>query len=237
MNVNAGGTAAILEASRRNSVGRFVYASTWEVYGEPRYEPMDEMHPCGPKHPYSVSKLAGDLITQTYGDQGSPSTVVLRLGTTYGPGMRTNGVIPSFVLRALSGQPIEIQGTGSQSRQFTHVTDVANAFALAVESAAPARVYNIVGNDRISIREVAEMISQRVRADLVTVEARPNDVPPAAVTSRRAEKDLGWRPRVRFTRGLGDLIDFYVDGRSVRGGADQAVTTDSPDLLPRPRDG
>jgi UDP-glucose 4-epimerase len=221
MNVNACGTATILEASRLNSVGRFVYASTWEVYGQPRYEPMDEMHPCVPRHPYSVSKLAGDLIAQTYGERGFPKTVVLRLGTSYGPRMRTNGVIPSFVLRALSGQPIEIQGSGSQTRQFTHVTDVANAFALAVEAVSPASVYNVAGSERTSIRDLAQMISRKIPANIVTVEPRANDVPPAIIGSKRAETELGWRPKVRFERGLDELIDLYVrdDKRRVEGRA------------------
>ena len=209
MKVNAGGTANILEAAKRNSVKRFVYASTWEVYGQPRYEPLDEEHPCNPRHPYSVSKFAGDLAVQ-----------------------RPNGVIPSFVLRALSGQRIEVQGTGSQSRQFTHVTDVVNAFALALEASSPAGVYNIAGPDRTSIRDLAEMISHRIPADVVTVVSRPNDVPPGAISSKRAERDLGWRPRVPFARGLEELVDLYVKDAGGRGenGVGYGVASSSPGL-------
>lgn len=232
MKVNAGGTANILEAAKRNSVKRFVYASTWEVYGQPRYEPLDEEHPCNPRHPYSVSKFAGDLAVQTYREQGFLTSVVLRLGTTYGPRMRPNGVIPSFVLRALSGQRIEVQGTGSQSRQFTHVTDVVNAFALALEASSPAGVYNIAGPDRTSIRDLAEMISHRIPADVVTVVSRPNDVPPGAISSKRAERDLGWRPRVPFARGLEELVDLYVKDAGGRGenGVGYGVASSSPGL-------
>ena len=231
MNVNAGGTANILEAAKRNSVGRFIYASTWEVYGQPRYEPMDEMHPCAPRHPYSVSKLAGDLIAQTYGAQDSPTTVVLRLGTTYGPRMRPNGVIPSFVLRAMSGQPIEVHGTGSQSRQFTHVTDVASAFVQSLEATHPAGVYNITSPKRTSIRDLAGMITQRIPVDIVVVEPRANDVPPAAISSERAEADLGWSARIPFTRGLEELIDLYVNdaGRTLGDRAHYGAASGSPD--------
>src|SRR2546430_16466054 len=108
--------------------------------------------------------------------------------------MRSNGVIPSFLLRALQGQPIELHGTGSQRRQFTHVTDIANAFALAVAATSPAGVYNVAAPERTSIRDLAEMVTRRIPAEVVTVEPRANDVPPAAVSSKRAAQDLGLRP-------------------------------------------
>jgi nucleoside-diphosphate-sugar epimerase len=210
MSVNAGGTANILEAAKRNSVERFVFASTWEVYGPPRYEPVDELHPCHPGHPYSVSKLAGDLISQAYGEEGSLSTVVLRLGTAYGPRMRPTGVIPAFVHQALSAQPMEVQGDGSQFRQFIHAADIANAFALAIEAESPAGIYNIVGSERVSIRDLAEMVSRHIPAELVTVASRANDAPVAVISSKRAETDLAWQPQVPFSRGLEELIDLYV---------------------------
>jgi len=195
---------------QQNAVERFVYASTWEVYGPPRYEPVDELHPCHPGHPYSVSKLAGDLICQAYREQCSLDTVVLRLGTAFGPRMRSNAVIPAFVHRALSGKPIEIQGEGSQFRQFTHVADIANAFALAIETKSSAAVYNIAGPERISIRDLAETVARRIPANLVTVAPRANDVPPSIISSSRAKKDLGWHARVPFNRGLEELIEIYA---------------------------
>src|SRR3989441_12319582 len=143
--------------------------------------------------------------------------VVVRLGTTYGPRMRPTGVIPSFVIRALSGQPIEVQGTGSQFRQFTHVTDVAPAFVGAVEAPPPAGVYNIAAPERTSIRELAEMVTRRTPARAVLVRRpRANDAPPGAISSKRAETNLGWRPKVPFARGLAELIDTYVENAGGR---------------------
>jgi UDP-glucose 4-epimerase len=124
--------------------------------------------------------------------------------------MRRNGVIPAFVDRALAGQPIEIQGNGFQFRQFTHVADIANAFALAIEAKSLAAVYNIAVPERISIRELAEMVARRIPADLVRVTSRANDAPFAIISSRRAEAELGWRPQVLLSRGLEQLIDLYT---------------------------
>src|SRR3989442_426116 len=112
MNTNATGTLNMLEAARRAESIRFVYASTWEVYGPSKYEPVDEGHPCFPAHPYSISKLAGDLLVQAYGRNNSMESVVLRLGTAYGPRMRETAVIPAFILRAIRNEQIEVRGTG-----------------------------------------------------------------------------------------------------------------------------
>ncbi len=210
LHVNVCGTLNILEACRVNHVERVVYASTWEVYGAPRYEPIDENHPCLPDHPYNISKLGGDLLTQGYGSHGAPHALVLRLGTAYGPRMRENAVIPAFILRALRNQPIEIHGTGGQFRQFTHVDDISRAFRLALDAQDPGKIYNIVNPERITIRGLAELVVKRIPTQVVFKDPRPGDVPPAVVDSRRAEKDLGWHPKVPFKQGLEEFIDGYL---------------------------
>ena len=217
MSVNAVGTTSLLEASKRNGVRRFIFASTWEVYGLPQYQPIDELHPCSPSHPYSISKLAGDLITQEYNHQGSLNTVVLRLGTAFGPNMRRNAVIPAFILRALSGHPVEIHGTGNQFRQFTHVRDVASAFALALEAESPEPVYNIISHERVSVRDLAVMIGQRIPLTTVTRDPRPNDAPSSIVDAEKAGRSLGWRPEVLFEVGLNELIDAYLSDPVTQG--------------------
>jgi len=210
MAVNGGGTLNLLEATRKNGVSRFVYASTWEVYGSPRYEPIDETHPCLPRHPYSISKFAGELLVQGYGADGPLRTVALRLGTAYGPRMRTNAVIPAFILKAMRHEPIEIHGTGEQFRQFTHASDIAEAFRLALTVEEPEPVYNIVSPERTTIKSLAEMITARIPARVVHSEPRPGDVPPAFVDATLARTRLGWAPKVEFRKGLEDLIDAFL---------------------------
>ncbi|MEA2001601.1 MAG: NAD-dependent epimerase/dehydratase family protein, partial [Actinomycetota bacterium] len=129
--VNVSGCAHIADAAA--IVGaRVVYASTWEVYGRPRYEPMDEDHPCEPDHPYSITKLAGEQILLSAGRLRGMPVLSLRLGTAYGPGLRPNSVFRLFADRARRGEPITIQGDGNQSRQFTHTSDIASSKALAM---------------------------------------------------------------------------------------------------------
>jgi len=88
---NVVGTANLLEACSVNKVRKVVYASTWEVYGAPRYQPVDEDHPCEPDHPYNITKLAGEQLVLAYDKIKDLPGIALRLGTAYGPGMPRDG--------------------------------------------------------------------------------------------------------------------------------------------------
>jgi UDP-glucose 4-epimerase len=185
-----------------------VYASTWEVYGEPAYQPIDEQHPCSPEHPYSITKLAGERLALSYG-QFHPelSVTALRLGTAYGTRMRANSVFGTFIGRALRGEPIIVQGSGSQGRQFTHATDIAAAFDLAIARQSGGAVYNVVSDEMTTIRALAEIVADAIPTSLTFGPGRPGDPPPAVVSNGRARAELGWRPAVAFADGIEQLIE------------------------------
>lgn len=210
LSVNGTGTLNILEAAKRNHVARFVYASTWEVYGPSVYQPVDERHPCFPEHPYSISKFAGDLLVQCYGQHNALRTVVLRLGTAYGQGMRETAVIPAFLMKAIRRERIEVQGSGKQFRQFTHVSDIANAFYLALEQEDPEPVYNIVSPERTTIRSLAETIADCLPVEIAYRESRLGDPPSVEISSRLAADRLGWTPKVAFGEGLRKFMGAYM---------------------------
>lgn len=207
---NVLGTANLSEACLRNKVRKVIYASTWEVYGEPKYQPLDEEHPCDPDHPYNITKLGGERLVMAFDRLKGLPGVALRLGTAYGPGMRPNSVFSIFINRAMQGQPITIKGTGQQSRQFTHVADIARAFVLAAESDIHGEAFNIVAEEDITIRQLAEMVVRELPTQIVHEEARVGDVPPAKVSSEKAKLILGWKPQVRFDEGLRSLIQWYA---------------------------
>lgn len=212
---NVTGTANVMEAALANSVGKVVYASTWEVYGEPQYQPLDEDHPCRPHHPYNITKLAGERVALAYDRFKGVQTVALRLGTAYGPGMRPNSVFSIFIDRAAKGQPLTIKGSGEQSRQFAHVRDVARAFALAVESELRQAVFNIVGDESVSIKRLAELVTAELPTQVIYEEARAGDIAPAEVSTVRAKEQLGWQPQVAFEDGLSELIASRVSARAM----------------------
>jgi UDP-glucose 4-epimerase len=186
---------------------RVVYASTWEVYGQPEYQPIDETHPTRPDHPYNITKLAGESLLLAACRLNGISAMALRLGTAYGPGLRANSVFRVFIDRARDGMPITIQGDGSQARQFTHASDIARAFVLAANSTRSGIPLNIVDPRLTTIRELAELVSQNIPTELTFGEARPGDVPSSYVSADAAKKMLGWTPEVLFEDGLMDLIN------------------------------
>ena len=102
--VNAAGTANVCDAALAGKVGRVVVASTWEVYGQPHYQPIDEKHPCEPDHPYNITKLAGERLALAAGRLRGLDVVALRLGTAFGTRMRPNSVFSIFIRKALGGE-------------------------------------------------------------------------------------------------------------------------------------
>lgn len=208
---NVMGTANLMEACLRNGAKKVVYASTWEVYGEPRYQPMDESHPCNPDHPYNITKLSGEQIALSYDKLKGVPVISLRLGTAYGTRMRLNSVFSIFIKRARNKEPLTIKGSGAQSRQFTHVRDMARAFSLALESPVHGEIFNITASESISIKQLAELVAEKLPTEITFEEARTGDVPPALVSSQKAENILGWKSNVTFKEGLFELIESFVE--------------------------
>ena len=205
--VNVTGTANALIAALRAGVPRFVYASTWEVYGEPDYQPIDERHACRPDHPYNITKLAGERLALSIGHlRGGVTVTALRLGTAYGTRMRPNSVFSIFIRKALAKETITIQGTGDQARQFTHARDIGRAFELAFQRAKNGTVYNTVSDEMISIRELATRITRMLPTEVTFAPARKADVPTAHVSNTLIRSELGWSPEVKFEDGLAELI-------------------------------
>lgn len=205
--LNVVGSAHVAEACLTERVVRVIYASTWEVYGRPRYEPVDEQHPTNPDHPYNITKLAGERILLSYDAFRGLRVVSLRLGTAYGTGMRDNSVFSRFINRALRGEPITVSGDGSQHRQFTHAQDIGRAFVAAAESDLRHEVMNVVAEETVTIKRLAVMVVAKAPVQLRYGEPRPGDVAPARVTAEKARELLGWAPRMPFERGLRELIE------------------------------
>jgi len=204
--VNAAGTANVCDAALAAKLGRVVVASTWEVYGEPKYQPLDEQHPCEPDHPYNITKLAGERLALAYAHLRGLPVVALRLGTAFGTRMRPNSVFSVFIRRALAGEPITIQGSGQQGRQFTHASDIASGFEAALRRGTMGEAYNLVAERMVTIRELAELVTTIVPTELTYGDARPGDVPSATVSSARAATDLGWAARMEFDAGLREIV-------------------------------
>ncbi len=204
--MNVVGTAQVMEAALKHKLRKVIYASTWEVYGHPLWQPIDEEHPCSPDHPYNITKYSGERLALSYDALKGVPVIALRLGTAYGLGMRPNAVFSQFLRQAHMGCSITIQGDGHQARQFTHGRDIGRAFVAALEAQHNGRVYNIVARENISIRQLAWMIAEQLPTQIIYTPARVGDVLPALISSSRAEEELNWRSQVSFVEGLRELI-------------------------------
>ena len=222
--VNVQGTRAALEAANATGTGRFVYASTVWVYGglNGNGHPYDEDTPLVlPRHFYTATKLAGEMYCRSYAELYGLEQTTLRFGIPYGPRSRAAAVVASFVARAHAGQPLLVSGDGRQSRQFVYVEDLAGGVVAALADGAPAGIYNLVDEEAVSIREIAEHVRDLVAdVPIVFVEERRADLKPSRASAERAARDLGWRAQIRFHAG----IRRYVDWVSRTNGSSSAAT-------------
>lgn len=212
--LNALGTARILEAARKNGVGRVVFASTVWVYSGCEAPTVDEttpFHLAGAGHIYTSSKIAAELFCHDYARLYKQSVTILRYGIPYGPRMRDELLIPIFIRKALAGEPLTIAGDGSQYRNFVYIDDLARANLLALSSRAAGRTYNLEGPRRITVKEVAETV-RRIVGDHVRIQsvpARPGDYGGKEVDASRAARELGWTATVSFEEGMRRTIAWY----------------------------
>jgi UDP-glucose 4-epimerase len=211
--VTALGAARVLEAARRADAGRVILASTVWVYSSTRGDAVDEdtlFDLAAQRHIYASSKLAAEMFCADYANLFGRSYTVLRYGVPFGPRMRSDLVIASFMERALRGEPLRIDGDGAQERSFVYVEDLAAAHVLALAPVAKNRTYNLEANEPISIRRLAETIGALVGDVEVTFgPARPGDYRAKRVSSERARRELGWQPQFDLEAGLRRTLDWY----------------------------
>ena len=214
--VNATGTLRLLEECRRADVPRFVHVSSSEVYGTARWVPMTEDHPTVPSTVYGGSKLAGESYARAFHHvYGYPATVV-RPFNTYGPRSHHEGdsgeVIPKFLLRCLAGKPMIVFGDGTQTRDFTEVSDTARGILLAGSAdGAIGETINLGRGAEVTINDLAVAVAQTVgRAPEVVHDVpRPGDVHRLYADSSKAWALLGYQAHVSLSDGLAKLLDWY----------------------------
>jgi UDP-glucose 4-epimerase len=151
------------------------------------------------------------MVCHNYGKLYGVPFTVLRYGIPYGPRMREELLIPSFIKRALAGQPLAVSGRGDQYRKFVFVRDMAQAHLLAMQEAAANETYNLEGARKVTVLEVAEGI-RRAIGDHVRIELgpeRPGDFGGKEVSGEKARRELGWSPRVEFETGLAETVEWF----------------------------
>jgi UDP-glucose 4-epimerase len=220
LEMNCAAQLTLLECCRRlEQKPTVVFAGTRQIYGRPRYVPVDESHPINPVDVNGIHKRAAERYHFLYSRLYGIPVCVLRLTNTYGPGMRVRDGRQTFLgvwLQALvRGREFEIWGSGDQLRDFSYVDDAVDAFLLvAGNERAHGRSFNLGGERGVSLRELADLAVATNGAGSYRVVPFPDDREPIDigdyVGDYRAIKGLlGWQPRVPIEEGLARTLAYY----------------------------
>jgi UDP-glucose 4-epimerase len=210
---NVDGTIAILEAARFAKVQRFVYAASSSCYGIPVVYPTPEDAPIQPQYPYALTKYVGEEYVLHWGRVYDLPVVSIRLLNVYGPRARTSGaygaVFGVFLAQKLTGKPLTIVGDGTQTRDFTYVTDAVSALMTAARSAIVNDVFNIGSGGTYSVNALAELIGGPV----THIPKRPGEPDCTYANIEKIRARMGWTPRVGFEHGVKQVLARIEDWR------------------------
>ena len=216
LRTNIIGTHSILETVRKHpSIKRFVHISTDEVYGtlgldEDRLFFEDD--PFEPNVPYSAAKAGGDLLARAWRNSYGVPVIVTHCTNNYGAFQHPEKLIPNSLFRALQDKPITIHGSGNHLRDWLFVEDHCNAIDLILRKGTDGEVYNIAGNQEVSVRDVAKKILDILgkKDTLITfVDDRPGNDLRYALNTDKITKELGWKPTLLFDEGLQKTVQWY----------------------------
>jgi len=210
--INATGTINVLEAIRQSgSIKRIIYASTEWVYSNCKEDVVDEetiVPP--PSHLYTSTKFVSELYCQNYNTMYGIPFTILRYGIPYGPRARPTAVVPVFVNKAMNGKPLTIKGSGDQFRQFVYVEDLAEGNVAAIQDIAKNKIYNVTGDKKITIKDVAETV-KKILGNVEIVhekEERVADFKGKLVRNDKVKRELGWMPKTSLEVGLKKYIEW-----------------------------
>jgi len=210
---NVDGTVMVLEAARKAGAKRFLYAASSSCYGLATQHPTPETAPVAPQYPYALTKWLGERCVMHWRQVYGLPAVALRLFNVYGPRARTSGaygaVFGVFLAQKLNGKPFTVVGDGAQTRDFTFVTDVVDAFVRAAASTLDGEILNVGSGGTYSINHLVELLGGPV----VHVPKRPGEPDCTFADIDLIRRRLDWRPRVSFEEGVGIMAERIEDWR------------------------
>jgi UDP-glucose 4-epimerase len=203
---NVSGTVNLLELSRKFNIKKLVYSASSSCYGIPDAYPTPESAEIRPQYPYAFTKWLGELAVLHWGKVYNLPVMSLRLFNVYGPRSRTSGtygaVFGVFLAQKLAGQPFTVVGDGSQTRDFTYVSDVANAFLLGAESNVVNEVFNVGSKNTYSI----SLLTSLLGGEVINIPKRPGEPDCTYADTEKIEKLLNWSPKVSFESGVQNML-------------------------------
>jgi len=216
VDTNIKGTLNVLQAGREIGVARLIHTSTSEVYGTAQYVPIDEKHPLQGQSPYAATKIAADMMAQSFHCSYGLPVTVCRPFNTYGPRQSARAIIPTIICQLMSNKTILSLGNLHTHRDFNYVQDTAEGFVKIAEAdQAIGEMINIGSGDEISISDLVETIGRRMGRE-INVEEEERRLRPYAsevyrlcADNRKAKNILGWTSKIDLETGLSKTIEWF----------------------------
>lgn len=208
---NVTGTFNVLECARQSSVKRFLYAASSSSYGIPDVYPTPESAPIRPQYPYALTKYMGEELVLHWANIYKLPAVSLRLFNVFGTRSRTSGaygaVFGVFLAQKLNERPLTVVGDGAQTRDFTYVTDVAEAFLRSAESSVSGEAMNVGSGNHYSVNSLVELLG----GDVEHIPKRPGEPDCTFADVAKISRLLNWSARVPFAEGVARMLERIED--------------------------
>ena len=207
VSVNVMGTLNILELVRKCNPKKFIYAASSSCYGIAKELPTSEGAEVSTEYPYAISKYIGELMALHWAQVYKLNVISLRLFNVYGPRARTSGtygaVFGVFLAQKLAGKPLTIVGDGNQTRDFTYVSDVVDAFICAAKSDCSSEIFNVGSGGTYSINELVNLLGCKS----ISIPKRPGEPESTFADISKIKRILKWEPKVTFAKGVSKVIE------------------------------
>ena len=220
LETNILGTANLMDASRKNGVGRFHQVSTDEVYGDLPIDRPDlfftENTPIHTSSPYSSSKASADLLVMAYHRTYGLPVSISRCSNNYGPYQFPEKLIPLMIANALADKPLPVYGTGENIRDWLYVEDHCKAIDLIMRKGRVGEVYNIGGHNEMANIDIVKIILKELGKpeSLITfVTDRKGHDMRYAIDPAKIHAELGWLPETKFADGIVKTIRWYLENK------------------------
>ena len=208
---NVTGTFNIVEASRKAGVKKIVYAASSSSYGIPDNYPTAETADIRPQYPYALTKYMGEELVMHWSQTYNIPSIALRLFNVYGPRSRTTGaygaVFGVFLSQKIHNKPYTVVGDGTQTRDFTYVTDVAAAFLRAAETTTTSVALNVGSDNHYSVNRLVELLE----GEVTYVPKRPGEPDCTYADTTRIHEVLNWKTKVSFEDGVAEMLTHLDD--------------------------
>jgi len=204
---NVNGTFNVLEACRKYKINKIVYSASSSCYGIPDEFPTKETAEIRPQYPYALTKNIGEQLIMHWCQVYNLPAVSLRFFNVYGPRSRTSGtygaVFGVFLAQKLAGKPYTVVDDGTQTRDFTFVSDIVNAIIAAAESDVSGEIINVGSDNTYSVNQLVNLLG----GDVVHIPKRPGEPDCTWADISKAKELLKWQPKISLEEGVGILLE------------------------------